>query len=289
MEQLGIPIGADHGMVDHILTGGVQSRSGLQPAAITKAADISIEVYQATELLLGSDCSKFGKFIKEVQNCYAMGVDKYPKTLKQSYHILQHYTVYARNYQAPINNTSGVMALINYGQGNKKDDTNITFWNCQKKVHYSNDCPYKKTETDTYTYSSRQYGSSNMMNGIRDATVMLQKGVHGGESDGYEIFSKCYFFSARHEPMQPEEEHPHLEENSVVLNQKIQDISKACFIKNSWILLENQSDLNVLYEHMLMKGISKIDSWMYIHCNAGFISTNWVDYFTRSGSCMVPS
>ena len=42
MEQLGIPIGADHGMVDHILTGGVQSRSGLQPAAITKATDTTI-------------------------------------------------------------------------------------------------------------------------------------------------------------------------------------------------------------------------------------------------------
>ena len=72
MEQLGITLGAYHGMVDHILTESGQSRSGLQPADITKATDTAIEVYQATEFLIGSDCSRFGKLIEELQNDYAM-------------------------------------------------------------------------------------------------------------------------------------------------------------------------------------------------------------------------
>ena len=42
MEQLGINLGADHGMVYHILIKGGQSRDGLQPADITKATDTSI-------------------------------------------------------------------------------------------------------------------------------------------------------------------------------------------------------------------------------------------------------
>ena len=57
MEQLGIHLGADHGIVEHILTERVQSRYGLQPAAITKATDKSIELYQANAFLLGSNHS----------------------------------------------------------------------------------------------------------------------------------------------------------------------------------------------------------------------------------------
>ena len=57
MEKLGIPLNADHGMVDHILTEGGKSRAGFQPVAIIKASDTDIEVYQATAFLLRSDSS----------------------------------------------------------------------------------------------------------------------------------------------------------------------------------------------------------------------------------------
>ena len=126
MEQLGITLGAYHGMVDHILTESGQLRSGLQPADITKATDTAIEVYQATAFLLGSDCYRFGKLINELQNYYyAMGVDKDPKTLQEAYHILNHYKFDAQNYQSPTNNNIGVMALIDNGHGIKKDYTKI--------------------------------------------------------------------------------------------------------------------------------------------------------------------
>ena len=58
-----------------------------------------------------------------------MGFDKNPKTLQEAYQILYHYKFDARNYQPPINNNSGGIALINNGYGIKKDDTKITYWN----------------------------------------------------------------------------------------------------------------------------------------------------------------
>ena len=41
-----------------------------------------------------------------------MGVYKYLKTLQEAYHTLKHYKFYDWNYQYPINNTIGGMALI---------------------------------------------------------------------------------------------------------------------------------------------------------------------------------
>ena len=57
MEQLGVPFGEDHGMVDHILTESGQSIYVLKPEAITKANDTDIEVYQDAALILGYDRS----------------------------------------------------------------------------------------------------------------------------------------------------------------------------------------------------------------------------------------
>ena len=61
------------------------------------ATATAIEVYQATAFLLGSDRSQFDKFIEKLQNDYAMGVDKHPKNLQESYHIFQHYKFDDRN------------------------------------------------------------------------------------------------------------------------------------------------------------------------------------------------
>ena len=55
MEQMCIALDADHGMVDHILTEGGQSISGLKPESIIKDTNTAIEVYQATAFLLGYD------------------------------------------------------------------------------------------------------------------------------------------------------------------------------------------------------------------------------------------
>ena len=97
MEQLGITLYVDHGMVYHILNESTQSIASLQPEYATNANDTAIEVYQATVFLIGSDCSRFGKLIEELHNDYTMGVEKYLKTLQEAYHILKHYKFDARN------------------------------------------------------------------------------------------------------------------------------------------------------------------------------------------------
>ena len=96
LEQLGTPLGVDHGIVNHILTEDGQSISGLQPEAIIKDTDAAIGLYPANEFLLGYYCSQLGKLIKKLQNYFSMGVEKYPDTLQEAYHLLQQSKFDAR-------------------------------------------------------------------------------------------------------------------------------------------------------------------------------------------------
>ena len=96
------------------------------------------------------------------------------------------------------------MAFINNGHIIKKDYAKIICWNFRNKGHYANDCPEKKTETDTDTDASRQSVRNNMTNVIRGETMMLQEGLHNVKFDGDDMFSAFYFFNAVHEPMNPE-------------------------------------------------------------------------------------
>ena len=83
--------------------------------------------------------------------------------------------------------------------------------------------------------------------------------------------------------MNPEEGYSQLKQHSVVLSQKIQDIINAGLIKNSCILLYNQSTVYVFSEWRFLKDIHQIYSWMDIHCNFVVTSTNWVGYFPGVG------
>ena len=47
-------------------------------------------------------------------------------------------------------------------------------------------------------------------------------------------------------------------------------------INKHWLLLDNQSTVNLISNGDLLKNIRQIDQYMHIYCNAGKASTNWV-------------
>ena len=47
-------------------------------------------------------------------------------------------------------------------------------------------------------------------------------------------------------------------------------------IKQSWILLDNQSTVDVFQNRALLSNVRQVKGFMDIHCNAGVASTNWV-------------
>lgn len=63
---------------------------------------------------------------------------------------------------------------------------------------------------------------------------------------------------------------PSVDYRSVLLNQP------SAHVPKNWILLNNQSMVDVFYNNKLLRNVRKCDSHMDIHCNAGVASTDMV-------------
>jgi hypothetical protein len=63
---------------------------------------------------------------------------------------------------------------------------------------------------------------------------------------------------------------PQADYRSVLMNQPMAHVPK------DWILLDNQSTVDVFYNKKLLRNVRKSDTCMDIHCNAGVTSTNMV-------------
>ena len=67
-------------------------------------------------------------------------------------------------------------------------------------------------------------------------------------------------------------------------------------INKHWMLLYNQSTVNVISNGDLLTNIRQIDQYMHIYCNAGKASTNWVGdldgvgtvWFQKKWNCKHP-
>jgi hypothetical protein len=124
-----------------------------------------------------------------------------------------------------------------------KDKVNITCHHCGQKGHYTNKCngiKPKKTEQEAE--------ATLVMAGVATKDFKEADHVH------FQFLMTASYANYR----------------SVVLNQPSGAVPKA------WILLDNQSTVNVLYNKDLLRNVRRSNKHMDIHCNAGVTSTNLI-------------
>jgi hypothetical protein len=63
---------------------------------------------------------------------------------------------------------------------------------------------------------------------------------------------------------------PSVDYSSVLLNQP------SAHVPKNWILLDNQSTVDVFYNNKLLRNVPRSTSHMDMHCNAGVTSTDMV-------------
>jgi hypothetical protein len=124
-------------------------------------------------------------------------------------------------------------------RGKNFDKAKVTCHRCGKKGHYPPDCDQDQQQ------QQRQTGEQ-----------MLTAGMANGEFDDTAHVSFQFHQSSKAE-----------------ITLKTSDNGQ---VPNSWILLDNQSTVNVFHNGDLLDNIRQANGFMDIHCNAAVTSTNLV-------------
>jgi hypothetical protein len=185
------------------------------------------------------------------------------------------------------------------GRATTTDKTNIKCYNCNKMGHYSNECLDKDKDT-----SRNSLGGGTNNGEERDSetgTQLLMAAVGSGDLDGYDSdfqqqgvmgrgrTYKDALMNASQTETSPSKSSRQVrfalkndrsakngEATSSASVQHVLNQNRGKKVNRAWVLLDNQSTVDVFYNSRLLRNIRKSDRHMDIHCNAGVMSTSLV-------------
>jgi hypothetical protein len=156
------------------------------------------------------------------------------------------------------NNTNGRRAP----RRETNDASHITSFKCGKKGHYASDCT--GTHEDNPTERLARLRQQNEFKERKTRATMLMAGAAQGEFDNNNNIEFMFLQPAKGRSVS------RADYRSVLMNQSTAHVPK------DWILLDNQSTVDVFNNDKLLRNIRKSDTSMDIHCNAGVTSTDMV-------------
>ena len=275
VEHSGGNVWSDKGVEEMILAETNTTKAAMSAAQLRSFyADVR-ERSLATAFILSADRSRFGKLIEDMENNFLQGINKYPITLAAAHHLLANWRHDACLALRDV--VGGEISFVNHDGStkNKKSKADIVCHRCQQKGHYANECKNERT-LDKKAENATEPITKN-------ATTLLTLEDYE-EQDDYIHFqlinadNGCVSLHEKHAGMSFLNDGKS-EQEGVALQ-----IGKDGRLPKEWILLDNQSTVDVFSNKNLLRNIREHAHTMNIHCNAGTTRTNLVGELVGYGT-----
>ena len=220
---------------------------------ITQAKQTAKDKLLGVSYLMCVDRTKFGKLLEDVENAYLTGVDQFPKSVNDAYHRVTNWSNDPRNVMNIIGPTNDGLAFAQDsggGSGNNQGKKPIQCYACKEMGHKSYECPYPKAPTTNAVPTP----TTNVPHeaAVNHVHISSNDEVNSDDDDSNLEFS----FHTKNLQQTPD----------------------------TWVLLDNQSTVDVFFNAALLENIRVSDSSLDIYCNAGVATVNKIGNFPGYGT-----
>ena len=300
LSHIGAGIGHDTAIMRQVLCSQGINVDEATEAQEEAAETEGIQWYLALAFLMGSDRSRFGRLLEKLENDFTAGNDNYPKTLTDAYNMLLEWKddprllmrmagndgvsfvtntidqgddTELRNNNKPRDNdtTHANMTFGNGGRGRGSgrnsgrggggsNRNNVQCFRCGAIGHYASECPENLEDAQRMLAETAETGT-NMLHHttLHDPTT--------------EQTNEMNFATLNVDEIDTEDN-----DTSFVFTQDMRNIEAqhGGHLPPEWILLDNQSTVDVFANRRLLKNIRRAKTNMFIHCTAGVAKTNLI-------------
>jgi len=208
------------------------------------AQAVTKECMMACAFLQDAERGKYGKLLEDLENAYTQGEDWYPRNLRDVHKLLANWKQDPRNVQVVRQGggpggtaTGNEVAFANMGLDD--DKAGVVMTNTSGR-HPNTRC-FRCQRFGHYALDCNEERA-----GGEDAVQLFMAGVAEADDEEYSGFAFANMGTNR------------------------------AGLPKTWILLDNQSMVNMFCNKSLLTGVKPTNKWMNVHCNAGTTRTNLV-------------